>query len=316
LLTFIDLFANIVYLLAPLSVTILRYNVGTSAQRGSDVGKVVVVTDSTATVPSDLAQALDIRIVPVLLVLGNQTFRDGVDITPGDVYRWLRTSKQIPTTAAPSIGDFVRIYASAAQEASGVVSIHMSPDLSATYNVALMASQLVDGAPIRVVNCHTAAMGQGFATLEAARVASAGATLDEVVSRLEEVAAKVNLFLTLDTFEYLHRGGRIGRAAALVGTLLQIKPLLCLDDGHVGALAKPRTRPKAIRLLVRRMAEQVGDRPLHAAVFHADAPAEAEDLRQRLADQFDCVELYVTEFTPVMGAHTGPGLLGVAFYGE
>ncbi len=278
--------------------------------------RVVVVTDSTATVPSDLVQALDIRVVPVLLVLGNQTFRDGVDITPGDVYRWLRSSKQIPTTAAPSVGDFVRVFATAAQEASGIVSIHMSPDLSATYNVALMASELVEGTPIRVINCHTAAMGQGFATLEAARAAAAGATLDEVVRRIEAVAAKTNLFLTLDTFEYLHRGGRIGGAAALMGTVLQIKPLLYLDDGHVGVLAKPRTRPRALRLLVQQMAERVDGRRLHAAVFHADALSEAEDLSQRLADKFDCVELYVTEFTPVMGSHTGPGLLGVAFYGE
>jgi DegV family protein with EDD domain len=280
------------------------------------VRKVVVVTDSTATVPSDLVQALDIRVVPVLVVLGNQTFRDGVDITPGDVYRWLRSSKQIPTTAAPSVGDFVRVYAAAAQEASGIVSIHMSPDLSATYNVARMASQLVEGAPIRVINCHTAAMGQGFATLEAARAAATGATLDEVVRRVEAVAAKTNLFLTLDTFKYLHRGGRIGGAAALMGTVLQIKPLLYLDDGDVGVLAKPRTRPRALRLLVQQMAERVDGHRLHASVFHADALSEAKDLSQLLADKFDCVELYVTEFTPVMGAHTGPGLLGVAFYGE
>jgi DegV family protein with EDD domain len=280
------------------------------------VSRVVVVTDSTATVPSDLIQALDIRVVPVLLVLGNQTFRDGVDIMPGDVYRWLRSSKQIPTTAAPSVGDFVRVYAAAAQEASGIVSIHMSPDLSATYNVARMASQLVEGAPIRVINCHTAAMGQGFATLEAARAAATGATLDEVVRRVEAVAAKTNLFLTLDTFKYLHRGGRIGGAAALMGTVLQIKPLLYLDDGDVGVLAKPRTRPRALRLLVQQMAERVDGHRLHASVFHADALSEAKDLSQLLADKFDCVELYVTEFTPVMGAHTGPGLLGVAFYGE
>lgn len=297
-------------------MTILPYNAEKSAYRGSDVSKVVVVTDSTATLPSDLVQALDIRIVPVLLVLDNQTFRDGVDIAPGEVYRWLRTSKQIPTSAAPSVGDFVRTFATAAQEASGIVSIHMSPDLSSTYNVALTASQLVEGTPIRVINCHTAAIGQGFTALEAARAAATGATLDEVVSRIEEVAAKVNLFLTLDTFEYLHRSGRIGGAAALMGTLLQIKPLLYLDDGRIGVMAKPRTKPKAIRLLVQRMAERVGDRPLHAAVFHADALSEAEDLRQLLADTFDCVELYVTEFTPVMGAHTGPGLIGVAFYGE
>ena len=278
--------------------------------------KVVVVTDSTATVPSDLVQALDIRVVPVLLVLDNHTFRDGVGITPGDVYRRLRSNKRIPTTAAPSVDDFVRVYAAAAQEASGIISIHMSPDLSATYNVARMASQLVEGAPTRVINCHTAAMGQGFVTLEAARAAAAGATLDEVVRRVEAVAAKTNLFLTLDTFEYLYRGGRIGAAAALMGMVLQIKPLLYLDDGHVGVLAKPRTRRRALRLLVQQMAQRVDGRRLHAAVFHADALPEAEDLSQLLADRFDCVELYVTEFTPVMGAHTGPGLLGVAFYRE
>jgi DegV family protein with EDD domain len=276
--------------------------------------RVVVVTDSTATVPKDLVQELDIQVVPTLLIFGNQTFRDGVDITPGDVYRRLRASKQIPTTAALSVGDFLRVYAAAGREASGIVSIHMSPDLSATHNVALTASQLVDDTPIRVLNCHTAAMGQGFAVLEAARSAAAGATLDEVVSRVEEVASKVNLLFALDTFEYLHRGGRIGGAAALVGTMLQVKPVLYLDDGRVDVFAKPRTKRKAIRLILQHMAERVSDRPPHAAVFHADAPSEAEDLRQRVAEGFSCVELYVTEFTPVMGAHTGPGLLGVAFY--
>lgn len=280
------------------------------------MGKVVVVTDSTATVPSDLVQSLDIRIVPVLLVLGNQTFRDSVDITPGDVYRWLRTSKQIPTTAAPSVGDFVCIYAAAAQEASGIVSIHMSPDLSATYNVALMASQLVEGAPIRVVNCQTAAMGQGFATLEAARAAATGATLDEVVRRVEEVAAKVNLFLTLNTFEYLHRGGRIGGAATLLGTLLQIKPVLYVADGYVDLFSRPRTKAKAIRVMMEQLTKAADGGSLHVAIFHADVAEEAEALQQRIATNLECDEIYVTEMTPIMGAHTGPGVLGVVFYVE
>jgi DegV family protein with EDD domain len=277
---------------------------------------VAIVTDSTAMVPENLLQELNIHVVPVLLLYGGQTYRDGIDITPGQVYQRLRAGQQIPTTAAPSMGDFLRVYAAVGREASGILSIHMSPDLSTTHNVAIMASQLVDGLPIRVFNCRTAAIGQGFVALEAARAAASGATLDEVVARAEEIASKTNLLFTLDTFEYLHRGGRIGGAAALVATMLQIKPVLYLDDGHVDVLCKPRTKPRALRLILQQIADQVENRPLHAAVFHADALQEAEDLRQRVAERFDCVELYLAEFTPVIGAHTGPGLLGVAFYPE
>ena len=287
-----------------------------SGRKGETMRNVVVVTDSNACLPSDLVQELDIRVVPLLLNLEGQGLRDGVDISPTEVYRWLRANKHIPTTAVPSVGDFVRVYAAAAQEAPGIVSIHLPPKLSATHDVAAMASQLLDGVAIRVVNCGTAAMSQGFAVLEAARAATAGATLDEVVRRAEEVASKTSLFFTLDTLEYLHRGGRIGGAAALAGTMLQIKPVLTLADGRIEVLAKPRTKPRALRLILRQMGERVTGRPLHAAIFHADVPDEAEALRQRVAEQFNCVELYVTEFTPVMGAHTGPGILGVAFYAE
>jgi DegV family protein with EDD domain len=278
--------------------------------------KVVIVTDSTATVPRDLIQELDIRIVPVPLSFDNQTFRDGVDITPAEIYRWLRNGKRIPTTAAPSAGDFLRVFGVAGQKASGIVSIHMSPDLSSTHNVAVAASRMVDDVPIRVVNCHTVAMGQGFVAIEAARTAATGATLEEVVSRAEEVASKVNLFFTLDTFEYLYRGGRIGGAATLMGTALQIKPVLCFNDGHVEVFAKPRTKRRAVRVVLREMTERIGRHPIHVAVFHADVPEEAEALRQRVAERFNCVELHVAEFTPVMGIHTGPGVLGVVFYPE
>ena len=276
--------------------------------------KVVVVTDSSVTIPQNLAQELDIRIVPLLLIFGGQTFRDGIDVTPGELYRWLRANKHIPTTAAPSVGDFVRVYAAAAREASGILSVHPPPSLSAIYQTAVTASQLVDGVSIHVLDSRSAAMAQGFVVLEAARAAATGAELDVVVACAEEMAAKVRFFAALETLEYLYRGGRIGGAAALLGSALQIKPILHLVDGRAEPFAKPRTRRKAIRCMLQAMAEQVDGRPVHAAVLHADAAQEAEALKQRLAKQFNCVELYVTEFTPVMGAHTGPGLLGIAFY--
>ncbi|MGD8623621.1 MAG: DegV family protein [Anaerolineae bacterium] len=276
--------------------------------------RVVVVTDSNATLPQHLVQELDIRVVPILLHLNGRAYRDGVDLTPAEFYQLLRSNEHVPTTSAPSVGDFLRVYAAAVQDASGVVTIHLPPKLSAVYNTALLASQLVDGAPIRVVDSRSVAMAQGFVVLEAARAAAAGADMEEVIARAEEVAAKVQFFAALETLEYLHRGGRIGSAAALMGSALQIRPILYLDDGQVQSFARPRTRRQAIRRMLQLMAEGVAGRRVHVAVMHAGASEEAEKLRQQVAARFDCIELYLTEFTPVMGAHAGPGLLGIAFY--
>lgn len=280
------------------------------------MNKVVVVTDSSANVPAHLVEQLDIRVVPILLALDGQSFRDGVDITAGDVYQWLRTSKQLPTTSAPSIGDFVRVYASAAHEASSIVSIHLSPKLSATYSTAVAASQLVDDVEIRVINSHTVAMGQGFVALEAARAAAAGADLEAVVARALEVASKMTVLATLDTLEYLYRGGRIGGAVALLGAALRINPILFVADGHVDVFSRPRTKSRALRTILNQVAEHAKRGPLHAAILHAGVPEEAEALRQQVVARFNCAELYVTQMTPVMGAHTGPGVLGIVFYTE
>ena len=278
--------------------------------------KVLVVTDSSATVPASLVQELGIRVVPILPNMDGHTYRDGEDITPNEVYRWLRANNHLPTTAAPSAGDFLRVYAVAAHQALGVVSIHLPPELSATYSVASTSSQLVDGPPIRIVDSQSVAMGQGFVVIEAARAAASGADLDAVVARAEEVGRKVHVYATLDTLKYLHRGGRIGGAAALAGSMLRIKPTVYVAGGTVNAFSKPRTWSRAIQLMLDEMANRAGDLALHAAVLHADAPDQAEELRKRIESRFDCVELYVTEFTPVMGVHAGPGVLGLAFFAE
>jgi DegV family protein with EDD domain len=280
------------------------------------MSRVIVVSDSSASIPPDLAEELGIQIVPILLTVDGQTFRDGQEISSEQVYQWLRSSKRLPTTSAPSVGDFLRVYAAVSEEASGIVSIHISPKLSAIYNSAFTASQLIEEVPIQLINCRTAAMGQGFVVLEAARAAAAGADLESVVARATEVASKVSLLATLGTLEYLHRGGRIGGAATLLGTVLQIRPVLYVADGHVDVFARPRTNAKALRVMLDYLAERAAGRPIHVAILHADEPEEAEALRARIEESFVCTELYITPLTAVMGAHTGPGVLGIAFWVE
>lgn len=278
--------------------------------------KVIVVTDTSANLPAELVQQWDIRLVPSVVTIDGRAFRDGIDISAQEVYRWQREHEQPPRTAAPSVGDFLHVYASAAPTASGIVSIHPSPSLSALHTVARTASELLDGPPVQVIDCHNVAMAQGFVVLAAARAAASGASLEEVMARSREMADKVRLLAVIDTLEYLHRGGRIGAAASLLGSVLQIKPMLYVADGHVEVFAKPRSKHKAVQIMLDHMAQQADGRRLHIAIFHADVPEEAEALRQAVRQRFDCAELYVTEFTPVMGVHTGPGVLGVAFYWE
>jgi len=279
------------------------------------VSTVVVVTDSVATVPESLVRELGIRVVPIMLNHEGRSYRDGVDLTPNEFYQLLRTSEELPTSSTPSVGDIAEVYQAAAQDSAGVVGIHVTSRLSAVYETAVLAGQSVD-APVRVVDSRTATMAQGFVVVEAARSAAAGADLESVVARATEMTTEVRFYAFFETLEYLHRGGRIGGAAALVGNALQFKPIIHLVDGQVEPYARPRTRRRATQTLLDTMAEQVGGRPVHAAVLHADSLDDAEELRRRVADEFDCRELYVTEFTPVMGTHTGPGLLGLAFHAD
>ncbi|HID86413.1 MAG TPA: DegV family protein, partial [Anaerolineae bacterium] len=184
------------------------------------MGKIAIVTDSSACVPKELAKKYDIHIVPILLNLDQQTFRDEVDITTTEVYRLLQKNKHLPTTSAPSVGDFLRVYAKLSEEVESIVSIHLPEELSAIYSTAVAATRLIDGARIEVVDSRTAAMGQGFVVLEAARAAAAGADIEGVLRRIKEIVPRINLFAVIDTFKYLQRSGRVPVIAALMGSLL------------------------------------------------------------------------------------------------
>lgn len=281
------------------------------------MGKVTVVTDSAANLPPELAAYYHVTVVPVLLYWNNREYRDGVDISPTELYQHLRQAKDgvLPKTSTPSIGDFVRVYAHAAQEAEAVVSIHLSAELSGIYQVACAASKLVD-VPVHVLDCRSAAMGCGFTALEAARAAEAGANVEQVLARARKIARRVRVYAFLDTLTYLHRGGHVPAIASIAGSMLKICPILTVENGPARLAELPRTRRRATTRLLARMKEDVGEGPVHVAIMHADALDEAEVLREEVETHFNCRELFTTEFTPVMGAHTGPGVLGMAWWSE
>jgi DegV family protein with EDD domain len=280
------------------------------------MGKVAVVTDSVACVPRELVEKHDIHVVPFHVVWAGHDYRDGEDLSPAEFYGLFRQDKAFPTTSQPSLADFVRIYARLSKEAEGIVSIHIAEDLTGAINVARVAAREAASVPIRVVDSRMAAMAQGFIVLEAARAADAGGTVDQVVAAAEALIPRLDLIATLDDLRHLHRGGRIGEAATLLGSKLKINPVLSLAHAQVRVLSVVRTRRNAVQKMIEMMWDKVRERPLHASVFHGDALAEAERTAEQIQSRFNCVEFYITEFTPVMGAHTGPGVIGLAFYAD
>ncbi|TKJ30329.1 MAG: fatty acid-binding protein DegV [Chloroflexi bacterium B3_Chlor] len=280
------------------------------------MSKIAVVTDSVACVPPELVDKYDIHVVPFHVIWDGNDYRDGVNLTPAEFYRFFGQNKAFPTTAQPSLADFVRTYARLSTKAEGIVSIHVPAELTGAINVARTAAQEAASVPVRIVDSRMATMAQGFIVLEAARTAAAGGTLEEVVATAEAMIPRVDFFATLDDLKHLHRGGRIGEAATLLGSKLRINPILSLAHGRVRVLGVVRTRRSAVEKMIEMMWDQTGERPLHASVFHGDALAEAERTAQEIQSRFNCVEFYITEFTPVMGAHTGPGVIGLAFYAD
>jgi DegV family protein with EDD domain len=283
--------------------------------------KVAVVTDTTACIPQEQVTRYDIEIVPVQLIFEDRAYRDGIDMSPTEFYALLRQANKLPTTSASSPDPYLEAYRKASQRAESILCLTEPSNFSAMFNSALVAKEMAKTAlsnvVIEVVDCATAAAGQGLVALAAARVAASGKNLDEVMAKAQDIMHRVNLFATLDTLHYLVKGGRVPQAAALVNSLLKIKPIFTLNHAEAHTVALPRTIPSAIKRMTKLMEKKVvTGRRLHVAVMHADVLDKAVALRNRIAAHFDCAELFITEFTPVMGAHTGPGLLGIAFYGE
>lgn len=279
------------------------------------MAQIAVVTDSAACIPVNLARECRIQVIPLELVWEGRRYRDGLDITPADFYRRLRQSSAWPTTSVPSLGTFVNLYAQLSDEAQDIVSIHVAAELSGTYQVARLAAEQAAPGRVHTIDSRTGAIAEGFVVLAAARVAAAGGSLQDVVNAAETAKNRVGLFITMQTLEYLHRGGRIGEAAALLGSRLHIYPVLYLAEGRVKVAGATRSRRKAMERILAFVAERADERLKCASVFHADAPQEELTwMETETRARFACEEFFVTEFTPVMGAHTGPGTIGVGFW--
>jgi len=260
-----------------------------------------------------------IEVVPIQLIFGDTSYRDGVDISPAEFYTVLRKAEKLPTTAGAVPGAFLETFRKVGKRASSILCITVTAKLSGMFNSARVAMEMAKTAlpnvVIEVLECATAAAGQGLVALAAARVVASGRNLNEVMETAKNTMYRVNLFATLDTLHYLVKGGRVPQAAALVNSLLKIKPIFTVHQGDAHTVALPRTIPSAMKRMLKIMEQKVAKgQPLHVAVMHADVMDRAVALSKEISARFDCTELFITEFTPVMGVHTGPGVIGVAFY--
>ncbi|MGY2081198.1 DegV family protein [Modestobacter sp. SYSU DS0657] len=274
---------------------------------------VAVVTDSTAYLPAEIVAELGIEVVPLYVVLAGRSGREGSDVTSAEVARALAVRGGHVTTSRPTPGDFVATYRRLLDGgADRVVSVHLSGELSGTWDAARVAAGQVGEHLVTVLDSRSAAMGNGFAVLAAARAAAVGGSAEQVAQAARETAAASRTFFVVDTLEHLRRGGRIGSAAAWLGTALAVKPVLHVTEGRVVPLEKVRTSARAITRLVQRAAEVAGDRPVDAAVHHLAAPERADRLAEQLRARLPGLrELHVSELGAAIGAHVGPGAVGV-----
>jgi DegV family protein with EDD domain len=272
---------------------------------------VAIVTDSAANLPDDLARQLGIEVVPMYLKFGDRVYSDGRDLTPDDFYDRLVEEAETASTSSPSPGDFLDAYRRSGD--GEVVCVTVASSMSAAHQEATLAAERFEGR-VTVVDSKSASMAEGFVAAEAARLARAGETQGEVARVSADLADRTTLIAVVNTFEFLRRSGRVTKLQAYAATMLDIKPMFRFQRGEVSPVARPRTRRRALDRLVTETLQEVGDRPVHLATFHASAEDDAGDVASRIASQAEVVERMTVAVTPVIGAHTGPGLVGAAFY--
>ena len=285
------------------------------------MSNVAIVTDSAASIPEAIIERLNIHWVPYYIHRGQEVLRDLVTIQRDAFYKWLPTARELPKTASPGPGDYVQMYEGLAQNEGvrEIVSIHMTSKGSGAYQAALVAKQMLEEKipPLRVevIDTLNVSMCQGWMVIEAARAALAGKSLGDIVNQVKAMMPITRMIQTADTLKYLYMGGRIGRAKHLVGSLLNIKPLIGMEDGVIVPLGQARSRMKAYETMVEMIEAAIGKMgKIKIAYVHAAAQEEAEKIKDLVERRLTCVESLIAELSPALGVHTGPGTAGVCYY--
>ena len=282
------------------------------------MSKVMVVTDSTANIPQELLDGYPIVSVPLQVIWGNEIFRDGIDIQTKEFYERLTSDKVLPSTSQVTPEEFKTMYSQLIDEGYDILSMHISSKLSGTLDSAIQAKKDFPNAKIELFDSFSTSMTMGFQVLSTARMAAAGATLAECKAVAEKSGHNTGIYFVVNTLEFLHRGGRIGGAQAFMGTMLNLKPILELRDGRIEAVERVRTQSKAVDRLLDLVEEKIKNEPgpIRLCAVHANAPEEGHLLLEKAVKRFPAslvTDAVVSTVSPVIGTHTGPGALGLAY---
>jgi DegV family protein with EDD domain len=280
------------------------------------MSKVAIVTDSTAYIPDELRKKLNITVVPLLLIWGDETFKDGVDMMPKDFYTRMENSTVIPSTSQATIPSMKEAFESLLRQGYDILGIFLSSKFSGTVQSAFQAREMIQTGQdkIAIVDSLFTTMALGWPVLTAARAAEAGENLVECQKLAEKARDQTGVMFVVETLEYLRRGGRIGGAQAMLGTILKVKPLLEMQDGKIEAVEKIRTKRKALNRMLDLLERKIASRtPLRLAIVHANAEAEALALLETARQRFNPVESLLSPLSPVIGAHAGPGTVALAY---
>ena len=280
------------------------------------MSNVAIVTDSTAYIPTDLVKKYNITVAPQILIWGDKTYEDGVDIQPDEFYRQLKTAKVMPSTSQVSPATMQALFNQLIEKGHDVLAILISAKLSGTIQSSLQAKEALAKSQkkIEIVDSNSTAMAMGFHVLQAARAAAEGAKLAECKALAEKARAYTGVYFAVDTLEFLHRGGRIGGATRFLGSALNLKPILALQDGRIEAIDRVRTKSKALDRVLELIVEATkGKTPIRIATLHANAPQEARELLEKVNKVLNATENIFSEVSPVIGTHAGPGTVGLAY---
>ena len=276
------------------------------------MGKVALLTDSTAYLHPEMLDKYGIHTIPLNIQWGSDSYKDNVTITPTEFYERLEKDPVLPTTSQPSVQDFTNKFKELAKEYDSILAILISSGVSGTFAWATSAAQEFSEVPIEIVDSRLTASGLAMVVLEAGKALAEGKPLEEVAEAAREMAKGIRLFFVVDTLKYLHKGGRIGGASRYLGTALQLKPILYLnEEGKIGALERVRTKRKALARLLDLVDEQAAGQKVVAGIMHATDPTTAEKFSDQLTARLDCDEVHIFELSPVIGTHVGPGTIGV-----